>query len=343
MAATLRDRERALVAERERNLRNEQIIGVANLAAGTAHELSTPLATIAVIAAELESQTDGAARDELGVLLDQVGVCRAALERLRASASPTPEALRADVLLAQLRERFELLSPTTHLVWEIGPADAAPTLNVETALRQALLNLLDNAAAVSETVELVGRWDGASVRIDILDRGPGLIGAEAGDGMGTGLLLANSSIERAGGSVRAMARSGGGTCIRVREADSLAAARQAAGQAPPALAVVDLKLPDGLRQHRHGGGSGEARREQLPRQARDRRRDPARPRGAANVGRAHRCRAAFRGSPGVGAHPAGPGRRRRQHLGFRPGAAHAPAHPAAQARETSSPRLSSTP
>ncbi len=40
---------------------------------------------------------------------------------------------------------------------------------------------------------------------------------------------------------RALSRRG----FRVREADGLSAARQAAAEAPPDLAVVDLKLPDG--------------------------------------------------------------------------------------------------
>ncbi len=217
MAATLRTQERALVAAREQTLRNEQVLGVATLAAGTAHELSTPLASIAVIAAELEADAEGPTRDELRLLLDQVGTCRAALRRLRESASPVSEPLDAHTLLASVHDQFELLRPAVRLRCTLDPAATAPRLTVDDTLRQALLNLLDNAANASATVELTARWQPPGVRIDIADRGPGLIGAEAAasSGMGMGLLLANTSIERAGGSVRALPRPGGGTCVRV--------------------------------------------------------------------------------------------------------------------------------
>ena len=59
--------DRALEAMRERNARTARVAGLATLAAGAAHELSTPLSTIAVAARELERALDerqdpGAAR-----------------------------------------------------------------------------------------------------------------------------------------------------------------------------------------------------------------------------------------------------------------------------------------
>lgn len=219
MAATLRARESALRSARERNLKNEQILGVATLAAGTAHELSTPLASINVIAAELESQTEGDIRDELRLLLGQIDVCREVLDRLRDAATPARETIRADQLLESLLDRFSLLRPTTSTRLEMGGAEEAPWLEIDTTLRQALLNLLDNAADVSPAdISLAGRWMPGGVEIDVLDRGPGfggVAGAE-GNGMGMGFLLANTSIEGAGGSVHALQREGGGTCVRVR-------------------------------------------------------------------------------------------------------------------------------
>lgn len=219
MAATLRARERALLKARERNLRNEQILGVATLAAGTAHELSTPLASINVIAAELEAATEGEVREELRLLLGQVDICRDVLERLREAATPTRELVRGDRLLESLRERLSLLRPTIRTRLEMRDTDNAPLLDIDTTLRQALLNLLDNAADVSpQDVVLVGCWTPDAAVIDILDRGPGFGRASTvqGNGLGMGFMLANTSIESAGGSVHALAREGGGTCIRIR-------------------------------------------------------------------------------------------------------------------------------
>lgn len=219
MAATLRAREQALLKARERNLQNEQILAVATLAAGTAHELSTPLASINVIAAELEAAAEGEAREDLQLLLEQIDVCSGVLDRLREAAAPAHEVVRADHLLESIRERFSLLRPMTSTQLQMERAEEAPLLDIDTTLRQALLNLLDNAADVSPAnVELVGRWVHDGAEIDVLDRGPGFdrTSAVQGNGMGMGFLLANTSIESAGGSVHAIAREGGGTCIRVR-------------------------------------------------------------------------------------------------------------------------------
>ena len=54
MANTLRERDRALALAREKSLRDEKLVALGTLATGTAHELGTPLATIAVVARELE-------------------------------------------------------------------------------------------------------------------------------------------------------------------------------------------------------------------------------------------------------------------------------------------------
>lgn len=56
MAATLRQQSQAIARSREAGLRNEQIISVASIAAGTAHEMRTPLATMAVTVDEISFQ-----------------------------------------------------------------------------------------------------------------------------------------------------------------------------------------------------------------------------------------------------------------------------------------------
>lgn len=227
MAATLRARDQALAAEREQNLRNEQILGVATLAAGTAHELSTPLASIAVIASELEREASGPARADLKLLLQQVDVCRGALGRLREAAEPRPEPVTAERFLAELCDHFALLRPTVRLGVHLSRDAAAPVLDADQTLRQALLNLLDNAANASpDEVELRAVWSDDTVTVDVLDRGPGLKPGPRANGMGMGLLLANASIERAGGRVHATPRAGGGTCVRV----TLPGRRPAAGR-----------------------------------------------------------------------------------------------------------------
>lgn len=219
---TLRSRDRALARQREDNLRHEQIIGVATLAAGTAHELSTPLGSIAVIASELASEAEGEQRRQLELLLQQVEVCRETLGRLRQTASGEADTrqLGADTLLQELKTRLQLIRPNSRMSIELDSAGPVPTLPADATLQQALLNLMDNAAAAADTpFECRLHWAGGILQLDILDRGPGFAArnddGDANAGMGMGLLLANATIERLGGRVTLQERPDGGARVRV--------------------------------------------------------------------------------------------------------------------------------
>ncbi len=226
MVNLLRVREQALAAEREENLRNEQIIGVATLAAGTAHELSTPLGSIAVIASELADQAQGAQREQLETLLAQVAICRDTLGRLRRTASGDEAAppMPVNEMVEELGTRLALYRPRSRLQLTCDGPGSAPEIRPDPTLQQALLNLLDNAAAVSEQpVECRLRWSADRLEIDILDQGPGFdlpeTSAEArgkDEGLGMGLLLANATIERFGGQVSLRHRPEGGAHVAIR-------------------------------------------------------------------------------------------------------------------------------
>ena len=233
MATMLRARAKALATAREANLRNEQIIGVATLAAGAAHELSTPLASIAVIAAELEADAAPQQRGDLGLILGQIDACKDILRRLREAATKTDvrEQQGVDAFISDVRERFQLLRPTAKVSFHVEGGPPFPFIVAEPTLSQAILNLLNNAADASpQAVDCVARCTGLQMIIDIYDRGAGFdhatraIGRYASsddstnggpEGMGIGLLLANATIERLGGSVHIADRDGGGAWVRV--------------------------------------------------------------------------------------------------------------------------------
>ncbi len=80
MAETVRERDRYLARLRESALRDERVVAVATLAAGAAHELSTPLATMAVITGEIVREYPQAGypalHRDLGILRDQIARCK---------------------------------------------------------------------------------------------------------------------------------------------------------------------------------------------------------------------------------------------------------------------------
>jgi len=84
MARSLRQQEEVLNEMREDELRNEQVIAVATLAAGAAHEINTPLATMTVLLAELRSEYQGnpLLTADLNLLTKQVEHCAASLKQM---------------------------------------------------------------------------------------------------------------------------------------------------------------------------------------------------------------------------------------------------------------------
>ena len=83
MARLVRQRDRELAAMRENALRDQQLIELGTLAAGTAHELNTPLSTLAILASELdETTTDAAQKRQLRAMLDEIRVINERLNRI---------------------------------------------------------------------------------------------------------------------------------------------------------------------------------------------------------------------------------------------------------------------
>ena len=235
MNATLRARELALASAREERLRSERLVALGTLAAGAAHALGTPLATMAVLSKELENDCAGlpSAAGQLRILRGEIDRCKRILSSLAVSAGQ-PQALGGrsqalDVYLAEVVGQWRELRPhvALHQQWQ-GP-QPAPRVVADQTLTHAFTNILNNAADVSpHHVECRGRWSGDYLWLEVCDRGVGISDVveahlgEAffttkpdGEGMGLGLFLAQATIQRLGGSVQLLNRSGGGACTRI--------------------------------------------------------------------------------------------------------------------------------
>ncbi len=233
MANTLRQRDRLLAQAREQALRDEQLVALGTLATGAAHELGTPLSTMAVVTRELErADAPEDMKRKLKILRSQVDRCKQALSVISASAGE----LRAEsgglipvqAWIERIVESWEAQRPGASLAVSLPPDPPQAAIIDEQTLHQSMINLLNNAADASQkALELDVRWNTQQLIIDILDRGPGLhpnVAATLGKrqtsdkehGMGLGLFLTHATLRRLGGDIALFDREGGGTCTRLR-------------------------------------------------------------------------------------------------------------------------------
>lgn len=235
MGNSLRRQEQVLVKAREAALRNERLVVIGTLAASTAHELGTPLGTMALIADELQQdcgQQDSDAQENIKILRQQIQRCKDALAALSVSAGNISASdggvIRvADYLqqlLAQWQQSRADITVNTH--WQ--GSDPAAGLLVDRTLSQALFNILDNAADATDShIDWQAQWDAQRLQMEIRDYGSGLhdeARKQAGqvpfsskqDGMGLGLFLAHAVIERFGGSVKLYNHERGGLCTSIQ-------------------------------------------------------------------------------------------------------------------------------
>ncbi len=233
MRRSLRSKDQALAAAREKHLHDEQLIVLGTLAASTAHELGTPLGTMALLSDELkETIDDPDAQQILNTLKQQITRCKDALATLSASTGGVRltggEILPVNVFLQRILSEWQQSHPSVQLHTDWQGLEPAPGILADRTLSQALCNILDNATDASPNdVEWHANWDSNSLSMEINDRGEGLsqeavqlIGtrpySDKSDGMGLGLFLAHSIISRFAGEVRLINRDGGGVTTRIR-------------------------------------------------------------------------------------------------------------------------------
>ncbi len=231
MAAALRMQEAELNTQREEQMQDEQLLAIATLAAGAAHELGTPLNTMKLLIDNLaEELTDPEQQQDVATLNQQIARCRKTLQSLVNAASiieegsnPVSVATYIDALL----DNWLLIRPDVKP--KINIASNSPRINAcfHPVVQQSLLNLLNNAAEASpEQVEVTVHWDERCLYIDIRDYGPGIspeqiekmgrpISSNKPGGLGLGLFLTHSSLNRHGGQVSLLNADGSGLLTSV--------------------------------------------------------------------------------------------------------------------------------
>lgn len=234
MAHDLRHQEQLLNQRAEEELRNDQVMAVATLAAGTAHELATPLSTIKVILNDLRADYDHLPdlHEDLAILTQQVDVCTQTLKQLVNTAEHT----RNDHLIQQplkdfchqIIERWQLLRPDAQAEVTIDPNSPDIVYAFPPTVAQSIINLLNNAAdASAPPISVNVHWDDNQLYWKIEDNGDGVpqemrdqLGkafiTTKGSGLGLGLFLTHATLNRYGGEVRFYKRKPRGTVTELK-------------------------------------------------------------------------------------------------------------------------------
>lgn len=232
---SLREYDQLMATVREQSLESERVLSLGTLAASAAHELGTPLSTMAVISNELAQ--DLAQQPEqlqqLQILRTQIQRCKEILSGITRNAGQN----RADAGQGQSLREFLLESiqrwrdtrPATELVLKLTDSETDPIIFTDRTLTQALQNLLDNAADASpEQILFNANWDETRLMIQIRDFGDGLseevkqqlgkpfFSAKAEQGMGLGVYLTQVILTRFNGELNLSNHPDGGVLAVVR-------------------------------------------------------------------------------------------------------------------------------
>ncbi|ODS52652.1 MAG: hypothetical protein ABS36_16530 [Acidobacteria bacterium SCN 69-37] len=239
LASLIARRDRALAELRDRAARDARLAAMSTLAAGAAHELSTPLGTIAVASRELEialerAGVDPDVREDARLIRAEVERCRLLLHDMAGRFSePMGEGIEPTVLPTFLDATLVVLSPAERARVRVdAPIPDVPIAWPPNVIRRAVVNVMRNALQASaphvpiriaarvgdnDVVMLMVSDSGAGMSADVLARvGEPFYSTKAqGEGTGLGLFVARSAVEQLGGTLRMTSREGAGTTVTI--------------------------------------------------------------------------------------------------------------------------------
>ena len=223
VAEEARQLARALNATELALAHEQHLSALDGLAAAAAHELGTPLATIALVAKELQRELppDSPQAEDLALLTSQSQRCRDILARLTSLPDQAVERttrLPLSHLIDEVVEPYRAFA--AKIIVEPPRAEGPEPIGQRNpAIVQALVNLVENAVDFAESQVTVGtEWNNDEVIITIADDGPGFASAimdRIGEpyvttrgvaenrrgGLGLGFFIAKTLLERSGATL----------------------------------------------------------------------------------------------------------------------------------------------
>lgn len=238
VAKEARDLSDALTATELVLAREQHLSQLDGLAAAAAHELGTPLATIALVAKELSrlSPPEGEMAEDIALLREQVERCRGILGKLASLQDDDGSPLDQLSLSLLIEEAAGPQRPFgTPFAIDMRGEKPEPVCRRNPGMLYGLGNIVDNAVEFARsTVAITAHWTQAHVTLIIADDGPGFPpdvlmragepylsrGAgesRAGGGLGLGLFIAKTLLERGGAALEFsnLPPPGSGASIRI--------------------------------------------------------------------------------------------------------------------------------
>jgi two-component system, sensor histidine kinase RegB len=221
---TLKQREQDVLSLQTRLAKHERLSSIVTLAAGAAHELATPLASIAIASRDLELHETGVSRDQdvtedARMIRGEVERCNSILRRIGERGAELPGEAPVLLDLAELLEKVRVELAVSHqtrimtLVTGDNRSAFLPAEATKIALTSLVRNALD-ASTDDDTVFLTADATPRELRFSIVDSGHGM-GQDTmkrlgepffttkapGQGMGLGIFLVRGFAERLHGSL----------------------------------------------------------------------------------------------------------------------------------------------
>ncbi|MBL4607432.1 MAG: HAMP domain-containing histidine kinase, partial [Pseudomonadales bacterium] len=225
-------KEQEINRQKETLSRNEQIVALGTLAADAAHELSTPLSTMAITIKELqyEYNDQSALCEDLQLLRTQVDRCKNVLtsltERTGFSRPDSLEPVSINSFVARQLHEIQLTHPSREVQYS-STLGTELIIHNKPAFLHSLKNIIANAVEASEhhiSVHLKQDTDNLILQVandgsDITKLNKNKIGTPfytgKEHGLGLGLFLAISTVEQLGGHIEWHSRQGGGTRVQL--------------------------------------------------------------------------------------------------------------------------------
>ena len=244
LSAEARTKEHEVLVMQKRLARNDRLASLVTLAAGAAHEMATPLGTIAITAKEMEHDAatrlrDQRSQEDAQLIRSQVERCRLILERMGAQgADPfgeSPKLVRLHELLTQVKERFP--QERERIQVEVQRASSEDCRLTVRAAVEALSALTKNALDASPNgepvvlkaveslnggVRFIIRDHGVGMTPEVLERvaEPFFTTKPTGQGMGLGAFLAHLFAQTLGGQLSFESEPGRG-CTAILDLPSI--------------------------------------------------------------------------------------------------------------------------